>query len=77
MQRKFQATGQSFRIANQIKRKDENGHIYDLSAQFKMQIHFFPFGGKKDLADAASRIYDMEPKAPKYQEQSYYEPEFT
>jgi hypothetical protein len=77
MQRKFSATGQTFRIASQIRRKDENGNIYDLSAQFKLQVHFFPFGGQKDLVDAASRIYDMEPKAPKYQEQSYYEPEFT
>lgn len=77
VQRKFAATGQKFRLAAQIRRKDENNNIYDLSAQFKLQAHFFPFGGQKDLIDAVSRIYDCEPKAPTYNEQSYYEPEFT
>lgn len=76
-QRKFHNSGQSYRIAQSIRRKDENNNIYALEAQFKLQMHFFPFGGQKDLIDAVSRIYDMEPKAPTYHEQSYYEPEFT
>ena len=42
-----------------------------------MQTHFFPFGGKKDLIDALSRIYDMEPHAPNFKEPSYLEPEYT
>jgi hypothetical protein len=77
VQRKFHQSGQAFRIARPIRRKDENENIYDLGAHFKLQTHFFPFGGQKDLIDAVSRIYDMEPKAPTYNEASYYEPEFT
>lgn len=76
-QRKFMNTGQGYRVSQIIKRKDENDAIYDLSAQFKLQIHFFPFGSFKDLADAFSRLYDMEPKPPRLNEATYYEPEFT
>lgn len=75
LQQKMKDSGRDYLIAPQIRRKDEHGVIYDVAAQFKMQIHFFPFGGKVDLADAASRVYDLEPRAPKYNEQSYYEPE--
>jgi len=76
-QKKFASTGQSFRVARPIRRKSTVGEVYDVSADLKLQIHFFPHGGKVDLVDALSRVYDMEPKAPSYHEQSYYEPEFT
>lgn len=76
VQRKFHNTGQFFRISKPIRRKDGD-RIYDLTKDFRLQVHFFPFGGKVDLIDAVSRLYDMEPKAPTYNEQSYYEPEFT
>lgn len=69
--------GYDYRIAKQIKRKDQNGEIYDLVEELKTQIFYFPYGGKKDLVDALSRIYDMEPRAPVYREQRYSEPEFT
>ncbi len=75
LQQKMKDSGREHLIAPRIRRKDENGHIYDPAAQFKLQTHFFPFGGKVDLIDAASRIYDMEPRPPKYNEASYYEPE--
>lgn len=77
LQRKMKDGGYSYRISPRIRRKDENDNVYDLTEQFKLQVHYFPFGGKKDLADAASRIYDMEPMAPTYREARYYEPEFT
>ncbi len=70
-------SGYDYRIARPIRRKDSEGKIYDLTAQFKLQSHFFPFGGKKDLVDAASRIYDMNPKAPTLNEPGYAEPEFV
>ena len=76
LQRKHKE-GYSYRIAKPIRRKDENDQIYDLTEQFKMQLHYFPFGGKKDIVDAASRIYDMNVSAPSYGEQRYYEPEFA
>lgn len=69
--------GYSYRIAKKIRRKDENDNLYDLTEQFKMQVHYFPFGGKKDLVDAVSRIYDMTPRAPSYNEPRYLEPEFV
>lgn len=75
-QRKFANTGYAFRLAQPIKRKDESSQIYDLSKELKLQAHFFPFGGKKDLIDAASRIYDMEPKPPSYNEPRYLEPDY-
>lgn len=75
-QRKFFNTGQYFRIAKPIRRK-ENDRIYDLSKELLLQVHFFPFGGTVDAIDALSRLYDMEPKAPSYWEQSYYEPQYT
>ena len=52
-------------------------NVYDITEQFKMQVHYFPFGGKKDLVDAASRVYDMEPARPSVGERKYYEPDFV
>jgi hypothetical protein len=76
-QRRMENTGYKYRIARPIRRVDENKNIYDLSKDFRLQTHYFPFGGKKDLIDAVSRIYDMEPRAPNFREPSYLEPEYT
>lgn len=70
-------SGYEYRIARKIIRKDSNSEKYDLAEEMKQQIFYFPYGGKKDLVDALSRIYDMEPKPPSYREGRYYEPEFT
>jgi len=69
--------GYEYRIAKPIRRKDGEGNLYDLTEQFRMQVHYFPFGGLVDLVDAASRIYDMEPKAPSYREPRYAEPHYV
>jgi len=74
-QRRFSSTGQSFRISRPIRRKTKQGELYDVVADLKLQIHFFPHGGRVDLIDALARIYDMEPKAPSYREVDYAEPE--
>jgi len=66
--------GYKHRVSIAIKRKDEHGNIYDLSEQLRHQFHYFPFG-LKDAIDGLSRIYDMEPKAPRGSEPSYAEPE--
>jgi hypothetical protein len=68
--------GYDYRIARPIRRVNENDEAYDLSADLKEQIYYFPYGGKKDLVDALSRIYDMEPRAPSYRETQYAEPEY-
>lgn len=77
VQQRMLNTGYRHRIAQPIKRKDENGQMYDLSKEFKIQVHYFPFGGKKDVVDAFSRIYDLEPHAPSFNEPGYIEPEFV
>ena len=77
LQRRMNQTHYDYRIAKPIKRKDESNKIYDLSKDFRGQVHFFPFGGKKDLIDAASRIYDLEPHAPSFKEPSYLEPDYV
>lgn len=75
-QRKMKGNGYAYRIAKPIRRKDENGNMYDLSEHLRMQFHYFPVG-KKDAIDAMARIYDIEPKPPSYKEQRYYEPDYN
>jgi hypothetical protein len=76
VQRRMESEGYSYRIAKPIKRKNENNEVYDLSEKFKLQVHYFPMG-LKDVVDAASRIYDMEPRPPTYREARYLEPEYV
>jgi hypothetical protein len=52
------------RVAKPIKQVDSDGNLYDLSRQFIEQAMLYPFAPLKDLVDAASRIYDMEPMPP-------------
>lgn len=68
--------GHPYRLSRPIRRKDSEGNVYDLSVQFKEQVHYFPFGGLKDLVDAASRLYDMAAKPPVMINEFYLEPEF-
>lgn len=77
MQRRMIAEGRDELVSARIRRKDEGDGIYDLSDQFKLQAHYFPFGGLKDLVDAVSRIYDMDPKPPMIMDLTNLEPEYT
>jgi hypothetical protein len=56
--------GQPYRIAKPIVRKDSEGNLYDLTRHFIEQQMLYPFAPLKDLIDAASRIYDMDPRPP-------------
>jgi hypothetical protein len=76
-QKSMKAVGYDYRISAAIKRIDENNQVYDLSEQMKVQFHYFPFGGLKDLIDAFSRIYDMEVRPPRLSEAQYAEPEWV
>lgn len=76
-QRRMAGQGYDYRIAKPIKRKDENGNIYNLAEHLKMQFHYFPFGGLKDAIDAFARIYDCDVRAPNSSEPSYLEPAFV
>jgi hypothetical protein len=75
LQRSMVASGYEYRIARQILRQDEEGRIYDVTERFRLQVDFFPFGGKVDLIDAVARIYDAEPRAPDIASSQSLEPE--
>jgi hypothetical protein len=76
-QKKISQQGAGYRLSRRIRRKDGEGNLYDLVEQFKLQVHYFPFGGLKDLVDAASRIYDIDPSPPVYVNKDQLEPEYT
>jgi phage terminase large subunit-like protein len=56
--------GMKHRIVSPLKRRDENGDIYDLTGIFIEEAIRHPFAGHDDLIDAASRIYDINPYLP-------------
>jgi hypothetical protein len=75
LQVKTIAEGYEFLLSRRIRGKDENNVIYDLLEHFKMQVSYFPFGGRVDVIDAVSRIYDLEPAIPERIDESELEPE--
>jgi hypothetical protein len=74
-QRRMIATGYDYRIARPIIRRDENGLLYNLADRFIMQVSYYPFTGLKDLIDAVSRIYDLDPRPPEFIDSTILEPE--
>lgn len=67
-------TAQTYRIVTAIKRRDENGDIYDLTRALINEILLHPFGSHDDLIDASSRIYDIDPQPPIVYEAQSTEP---
>jgi hypothetical protein len=67
--------GEAYRVAKPIKKRDSENNIYDLIKHFKEQVLFYPFAPLKDLIDAVSRIYDMDPVPPVIINQYDLEPE--
>lgn len=61
-------------LATAIRARDQDGHLYDLSVSFMEEFATFPFGALKDLVDAASRVYDMEPVEPSVMDKADTEP---
>jgi hypothetical protein len=67
---------QEFLIAEPIKKKNQDGMLYDVVDWFiKNEYLFFPNTTHKDFLDALSRIYDMDISAPILYNEKDLEPE--
>lgn len=58
-QKRMEETGEGWRNAQPIKRRDENGQIYDVTAVLMDELKDFPNAVHDDMSDAVSRIYDL------------------
>lgn len=76
-QMRMATVGQAYRVAKPIKARDSEGKIYDLTKHFREQVTYYPFAPLKDLIDAASRIYDMNPRPPVIVDEADLMPEAT
>jgi hypothetical protein len=74
-QRRIREQGQSFRIFKPVMRRDHEGNLYSLNKGFLEEFLTYPFSAKKDLIDAVSRLYDMEPVPPILIDERALEPE--
>lgn len=65
LQDKTISNGREYLVSKAIKRKDENGRIYDVVEKFMANEYlFFPATTAKDFMDAMSRVYDVDLKPP-------------
>ena len=51
-------------VVGPIRKLDHNRRPYDLTVAMIDELLYFPFGRYKDLVDAGSRLYDIEPTGP-------------
>jgi hypothetical protein len=63
-QRACQATFQTYRIVTALKRRNEDGDMYDLTRVVLEEYKLHPFAPHDDALDAMSRHYDMQPTKP-------------
>ena len=69
------AAGYEHRISSKIEHTDQDGTPYDLWERFKVQLGSYPFVDRKDLIDAVSRIYDLNPRPPEFIDSQILEPD--
>jgi hypothetical protein len=64
-QREAIARGQDYLVALEIRHTDEAGAIYNLIKWYlETEYLFFPTSKDKDMLDAESRVYDLQPSPP-------------
>lgn len=70
--------GAAYRIMKLIRQRDHEGNIYDLGERFIQEATVHPFGGgRDDLIDAVSRLYDMDYRPPIIIDETALEPEWS
>ena len=74
-QKRIKEQGQAFRVFAPVKRRDHENNVYSLNRGFLEEYLTYPFSAKKDLIDAASRIFDMSPVPPLIIDESLLTPE--
>lgn len=74
-QKRIREQGQAFRVFKPVNRRDHEGNVYSLNKGFLEEYLTYPFSSKKDLIDAVSRCYDMEPVPPVLVDESALEPQ--
>jgi phage terminase large subunit-like protein len=74
-QKRITEQGQSFRVFRPVNRRDHEGNVYSLNKGFLEEFLTYPFSSKKDLIDACSRLYDMEPCPPIIIDERMLDPE--
>lgn len=74
-QRRMREQGQPHRVFAPVQCIDHLGAMYSLNKGFLEEYLFYPFSSKKDLIDATSRVYDMDPVPPVLIDQADLEPE--
>lgn len=60
VQKRVALAGEGWRVAETLKRRDDNGQMYDLTWLLMEELQDFPNALHDDLSDAVSRIYDLD-----------------
>ena len=74
-QKRITEQGQPFRVFRPVNRRDHEGNVYSLNKGFLEEYLTYPFSSKKDLIDAVSRLFDMEPVPPIIIDERMLDPE--
>lgn len=78
LQIKALETNRAHLVARPIKRKDENGKVYDLVERLIANEYlFFPATTQKDMLDAMSRFYDLDMNPPQKVDEKDLYPEHS
>jgi len=74
-QKRMREINQPWRILKPVRRYDHERKIYSLNKEFVIEYLTYPFSTHDDMLDSASRIYDMDVRAPVIIDDKHLEPE--